>query len=153
MDVHTVAQRSHNMRRIRSKDTKPELVIRRAIHALGLRYRLHQRDLPGRPDLVFSSRRAIVFIHGCFWHGHGCSRSALPATRRVFWSGKIFDNQSRDARVLADLRAAGWRVLTVWECALRGLGKQPLPVVARRAQTFILGHEAELEISGNGEFI
>lgn len=120
VDVLTPAQRRLNMSRIRGKDTKPELLLRRGLHALGFRFRLHRRDLPGRPDLVFPSRRAVIFVHGCFWHGHGCPMCKMPATRPEFWRAKIAGNRSRDQKAVATLKAAGWRVLIVWECALRG---------------------------------
>ncbi len=98
VDVLTSEQRSFNMSRIRGRDTKPELTLRRGLHSLGLRFRLHRRDLPGRPDLVFASRRAVVFVHGCFWHGHDCPMCRLPATRPDFWATKIAGNRARDRR-------------------------------------------------------
>lgn len=107
------------MAAVRSKDTKPEMTLRKALHALGYRYRLHQRHLPGKPDLVFPARRCVIFVNGCFWHGHHCPAGALPATRREFWEEKIGQNRARDARNTAELEALGWRVLTVWECDLR----------------------------------
>jgi len=120
MDVLTPEQRRLNMSRIRGKDTRPELLLRRGLHARGLRYRLHAKHLPGRPDIVFPAYRAVILVHGCFWHGHGCPLSTLPATRREFWSAKISATAARDAKAMQALTAAGWRVLTVWECALRG---------------------------------
>jgi DNA mismatch endonuclease (patch repair protein) len=112
-------RRSALMARIRGKNTKPELVVRRLIHGLGYRYRLHRRDLPGTPDLIFPRYRAAVFVHGCFWHGHqGCRRATLPATRTEYWNAKIERNKARDWRAVAELEAAGWRVLTVLECSL-----------------------------------
>jgi DNA mismatch endonuclease, patch repair protein len=119
-DVLTPEQRRLNMSRIRGKDTKPELALRHGLHARGLRYRLHCKNLPGRPDMVFPRYCAVVLVHGCFWHGHDCSLFKLPATRREFWAAKIEGNRVRDARDLGSLAAAGWRVLTVWECALKG---------------------------------
>lgn len=106
------------MSRIRSKDTKPELVVRRLLHALGYRYVLHDRRLPGRPDLVFPGRRKVVFVHGCFWHGHACARGFRPKTNASFWSAKIEANKNRDARTVQALVAAGWSVKSVWECAI-----------------------------------
>ena len=117
VDVLTPEQRRLNMSRIRGKDTKPELMLRHGLHARGLRYRLHRKDLPGRPDMVFPRYRAAILVHGCFWHGHDCPLFKLPATRREFWAAKIEGNQARDARDIAGLAAAGWRVLVVWECA------------------------------------
>lgn len=105
---------------IRGKDTKPELLIRRGLHVLGFRYRLHAKDLPGKPDLVFPKHHAVIFVHGCFWHGHNCHLFKWPSTREDFWRKKITANRKNDAKHLAALRAEGWRVLVVWECALKG---------------------------------
>lgn len=104
------------MARVRAKDTKPELALRRALHAAGLRFRLHAKELPGRPDVVFRPAKLAIFVHGCFWHGHGCARAREPATRREYWGPKLAANRARDARDEAALRAAGWTVLTLWEC-------------------------------------
>lgn len=144
VDVHTTEQRSRNMSRVRAKNTRPELLLGRALHAAGLRYRLHAAKLPGRPDLVFPARRAVIFVHGCFWHGHECPRFQLPATRTVFWREKIEENHVRDARVAADLRGKGWRIFTVWECSLRGPVRRPLPVLVERIKNFLDEHEPEL---------
>lgn len=149
MDVHTPEQRSRNMSRVRGRDTKPELLLRRGLHAEGLRYRLHAKDLPGRPDLVFPARRAAVQVQGCFWHGHACPMFRLPATRTEFWAAKIAGNRARDVRTAGDLRDAGWRVLTVWECAVRGPARRPLAAVLARAKAFIAGDEAQAEICGD----
>jgi DNA mismatch endonuclease (patch repair protein) len=148
VDVHTPEQRSHNMRRVRSKGSKAELIVRRALHAAGLRYRLHRTDLPGSPDLVFSRQRAVVFIHGCFWHGHGCGRSRLPNTRRDFWSKKIEGNRARDRRVSGQLLEGGWRVLTVWECAIRGPGNRTLCSLTDQIMMFIAGEEVGGNLPG-----
>lgn len=122
-DVLTTEQRRLNMSRIRGKDTKPEMILRRGLHAMGFRYRLHRKGLPGKPDLVFPRYRAVIFVHGCFWHGHDCPMFKLPATRTEFWREKIVANQERDRAAIEALQAAGWRVLIVWECALRGSQK------------------------------
>lgn len=111
--------RSRIMRAVRQKDTRPELRLRRAIHAAGGRYRLHVRALPGSPDLVFPRRRLAVFVHGCFWHGHDCRAGRPPATRTDYWLPKLAENRRRDARKIAELRALGWRVEVVWECELK----------------------------------
>ncbi len=111
--------RSAQMALVRGKDTKPEFVVRRLVHSLGYRFRLHRRDLPGVPDLVFPRRRKVIFIHGCFWHRHGaptCWRSRLPKTRQSFWIPKLEANAVRDSVVEADLRKLGWDILVVWEC-------------------------------------
>ncbi|MFN3615185.1 MAG: very short patch repair endonuclease [Rubrimonas sp.] len=104
------------MARIGSKNTAPELAVRRAAHAAGFRFRLHRRDLPGTPDLVFPRFRAAIFVHGCFWHGHGCTKGRLPKSRADYWYPKIEANRARDAAKSASLDAAGWRVLTIWQC-------------------------------------
>lgn len=121
VDKLSAQARSENMRRIRSKDTGPEMIVRRAIHAAGLRYRLHMKGLPGRPDLVFTAKKVCVFVHGCFWHG--CSK-CIDGTRKVksntaFWSAKIEGNKARDERHQAALETDGWKVLTIWECDVR----------------------------------
>lgn len=125
VDVLTPAQRQFNMSRIRGKDTKPEMLLRRGLHASGFRFRLHRRDLPGRPDLVFPARRAVIFAHGCFWHGHACPMCRMPDTRREFWAAKITGTRSRDEAAENKLLLMGWRVLVVWECALRGPAQLP----------------------------
>jgi DNA mismatch endonuclease (patch repair protein) len=107
------------MAAIRGKDTKPEMLVRRAVHAAGFRYRLHQRDLPGRPDLVLTRLKTVVFVHGCFWHHHDCVKSQWPKTRREFWRKKIEANQARDVRTTYFLKTAGWHVEVIWECELK----------------------------------
>lgn len=120
VDTLTPDQRSRNMALIRSVDTRPELVVRRIAHAAGLRFRLHRRDLPGSPDLVFPKRGFVVFVHGCFWHRHaGCFRTTMPKTRTAFWAAKFDRNVARDRRDARRLRRAGWRVLVIWECQCR----------------------------------
>lgn len=113
------AVRSRMMAAIRGKHTKPEMVVRQALHGAGLRFRLHRRDLPGSPDIVFSPIKTVVFVHGCFWHHHQCVPRRWPKTRRAFWRSKILGNATRDQQTLHSLKAAGWRVETVWECELR----------------------------------
>ncbi len=110
-------RRSNNMRRIRSKDTAPELVVRRMVHSLGFRFRLHSKDLPGRPDLVFARLKSVILVHGCFWHSHpGCKETHVPKTRQEYWRPKLEGNRTRDAANKAKLKRLGWRVLVVWEC-------------------------------------
>lgn len=105
------------MANIRGKNTKPEIVVRRLLHKMGYRFRLHRKDLPGTPDIVFPGRKALIFVHGCFWHQHkGCRFAVLPVTRRSFWENKLSGNVSRDRRAVAALRRDGWRVSVVWEC-------------------------------------
>ncbi|MDD4890516.1 MAG: very short patch repair endonuclease [Phycisphaerae bacterium] len=120
MDNLTTKQRSRQMSLVRAKDTKPEMTVRRLVHALGYRYRLHVKDLPGCPDLVFPARRAVIFVHGCFWHQHRCPQgNRMPKSRRQFWKAKLSRNKARDSNRAQVLRRVGWRVLTVWECQLR----------------------------------
>lgn len=112
-------ERSENMRRVRGKDTLPELAVRRALHKAGFRFRLHRKDLPGRPDIFLPRHKLVVFVHGCFWHGHeGCKRATIPATRTEFWSAKIEANRRRDAAAEGALRSKGLRVVTLWQCQL-----------------------------------
>jgi DNA mismatch endonuclease (patch repair protein) len=120
VDVVDTATRSRMMAGILGKDTKPEMAVRRYLHACGYRYRLHRRDLPGKPDLVLSKYRLVIFVHGCFWHRHqGCMYATTPSNRRDFWEEKLNGNFLRDQKHIAKLRADGWRVLIVWECALK----------------------------------
>ena len=120
MDTLNPQQRSARMALVRSKDTKPELFVRRLVHGLGYRYRLHRRDLPGTPDLVFSGRGKVILVHGCFWHRHkDCALARLPRSRENFWLPKLEGNAARDARNLGALRRLGWGVMTIWECQLR----------------------------------
>jgi len=148
MDVHTPEQRSHNMTRIRGRDTKPEMLLRRGLHATGLRFRLHGKHLPGRPDLVFPRHSAVVMVHGCFWHGHECPMFRMPATRSEFWAAKIAANRARDLRAFEALRTSDWRVLTVWECAVRGPTRLPLTEVVSSSREFILSDESERVLQG-----
>lgn len=119
MDSLTHARRSANMSRIRSKDTKPEMLVRRLLHALGYRYRLHRRDLPGAPDLVFPSRQKVILVHGCFWHQHkGCIDGRLPKSHEDYWLPKLRRNVERDRRNIAKLQRRGWKVMKLWECEI-----------------------------------
>ena len=121
MDTFSPQQRSEIMRRVRSEDTKPEMTVRRLVHGRGFRYRLHVKDLPGHPDLVFPRTKKIVFVHGCYWHAHGCPASELPESHRDYWEAKLQRNAERDKRNLRELRKVGWDVFTVWECQTRNL--------------------------------
>lgn len=116
MDIVTPEQRSRIMSAVRQKNTKPEMAVRRLLHAMGYRYRLHAAELPGKPDVVFRSRRKAVFINGCFWHGHDCSKGHRPASRSDYWDAKIDRNVARDLDRIERLRTDGWDVLVVWEC-------------------------------------
>lgn len=118
-DVFTAEQRSAVMRRVHSKDTAPELCVRRAAHRLGLRYRLHVETLPGTPDLVFPKSKSVVFVHGCYWHQHGCPASVRPTSHQTYWNAKLDRNVVRDRTNIRLLTEQGWRVLIVWECETR----------------------------------
>jgi len=115
--------RSENMRRIKSRDTAPEMMVRRLVHGMGYRYRLHRADLPGKPDLVFAARRKVIFVHGCFWHMHGCKLSHTPGSNTGYWLPKLARNRKRDAEHAASLKSLGWKRLVIWECELRQLEK------------------------------
>lgn len=133
LDPLTVRERSERMSRIRSKDTKPEMLVRRIVHGLGYRYRLHASDLPGRPDLVFRPRRKVIFVHGCFWHRHeGCSRNRIPKSpeRQEFWRAKLDGNARRDRLNQAALREKGWDVLVIWECETKDVDRLVKEVTA-----------------------
>ena len=117
-DILTPRERSEMMSRIRSEDTKPELFVRRALHALGYRFRTHLREIPGTPDLVFSKRRMAIFVHGCFWHRHGCGKTYMPKSRQGFWQAKFAENVERDRRVQERLIHRGWRFFVTWECEI-----------------------------------
>lgn len=119
MDRLTPQRRSWLMSRIGSRNTGPELAVRSLLHRLGFRFRLHKRDLPGTPDIVLPGRRAVVFVHGCFWHGHACKRLGMPKSRAEYWLSKIDANRRRDIRNRRLLRSRGWRVITVWECEVK----------------------------------
>jgi len=135
MDRISAPRRSANMRSIRSKDTKPELRVRALLRKLGMTgYRLHRKDLPGRPDIAFIGRKKAIFVHGCFWHGHDCPEGRRrPASRQGYWLPKIAGNQARDARHAEALQAAGWDILLVWECDARSED------LGERLETFVLG--------------
>lgn len=126
-DIVPPATRSRMMAGIRGKNTAPELAVRKALFAAGLRFRLHRKDLPGRPDIVLGRRRIAIFVHGCFWHQHaGCRNAKMPATNREFWTEKLLANVRRDQRAVCELQNAGWRILIVWECSVRSTKDKPL---------------------------
>jgi DNA mismatch endonuclease (patch repair protein) len=136
------------MAAIRGRDTKPEIMIRKALHAAGLRYRLHAKDLPGRPDLVFSKYRAVLFVNGCFWHRHGCHRFKWPRTRSEFWQNKLGRNAANDERAIIALIQAGWRVGTVWECAVTGRTKLADNEMMRQLKGWIQSDLTTIAIEG-----
>jgi DNA mismatch endonuclease, patch repair protein len=131
-DIVSKEIRSRMMSGIRGKNTKPETIIRSALHAAGLRYRLHVAALPGKPDLVLPKYKTVIFVHGCFWHGHNCHLFKLPSTRTEFWSSKIEENRMRDTRVIERLESIGWRVGVIWECALKGKERRPISEVVEQ---------------------
>jgi len=142
------AQRSWNMSRIRKGDTEAEMLLRRALHSLGFRYALHKKDLPGSPDIALTKYRTVIFVHGCFWHGHNCYRAKIPSTRTDFWTKKIAGNRARDERVERTLALLGWRVIIVWECALRGSRRIGAQATAMRCASFLrCTEEMKIEIS------
>jgi DNA mismatch endonuclease (patch repair protein) len=119
-DVHTKEQRSYNMSRIKGKDTKPEMLVRKFLHAQGFRYKLHDKSLPGKPDIVLPKYKTVIFIHGCFWHGHNnCKYFTIPKTRTEWWRNKIETNKANDVKAVKALRKEGWKIITVWECKLK----------------------------------
>lgn len=123
-DKLTPARRSANMRAIRSKDMKPELLVRKLVHSLGYRFRLHRKDLPGKPDLVFLGRRKVIFVHGCFWHQHaGCREGRIPGSNQDYWRPKLERNQQRDRLHIENLQQLGWQVMIIWECETRDRAK------------------------------
>lgn len=122
-DVYSLEKRSAVMRRVKGKDTSPELKVRRLLRRLGVGYRLHRADLPGKPDIAMPGRKLALFVHGCFWHGHDCARGArMPKANRPYWEAKIARNRARDAANRAALEAMGWRTVTLWECELKDEG-------------------------------
>ncbi|MDH5179114.1 MAG: very short patch repair endonuclease [Gammaproteobacteria bacterium] len=128
-DTLTPAQRHKCMSLVKGKDTAPEFLIRKALFAEGFRYKLHDKSLPGKPDLVFPKYKAVIFIHGCFWHMHDCPAFSWPVTRKAFWKKKITGNAARDKKAVTALNDQGWRVLIVWECALKGKIRLPIDKV------------------------
>ncbi|MBY3441612.1 DNA mismatch endonuclease Vsr [Rhizobium laguerreae] len=149
MDIVDKATRSRMMSNIRGRDTRPEVMLRKALHRLGFRFRLHVKGLPGKPDIVLPKYRAAIFAHGCFWHRHhGCRFATSPATRAEFWNAKFMGNVERDGRVRDALNGAGWRVATVWECALRK--PQDAVVAAEVVAEWLSSEFVTLEI-GSGD--
>lgn len=136
---------------IRAKDTRPEMMVRSGLHARGFRYRLHDKRLPGSPDMVFPGRKAVIFIHGCFWHGHGCHLFRLPGTRQDFWKAKIEGNVKRDVAATTALVASGWRVLIIWECALKGRHRLSVPSLIDAAAAWLIDGPQQVTIRGEAD--
>lgn len=147
-DIVSTAVRSRMMSGIRSTNTKPEMILRKGLHRLGFRFRLHDRRLPGSPDLVLPKHGAVLFAHGCFWHGHDCHLFRLPSTRTDFWLAKINRNREVDARSHASLRDQEWRVGVVWECALKGRTRLSLEDVIDTCSEWLQSDQPELEVRG-----
>jgi len=147
-DVHDKTIRSKNMAAVSGKNTKPELLIRKSLHKLGFRYRLHDKKLPGKPDLVLPKYKAVIFVNGCFWHHHDCHLFTWPATRKDFWRTKIEGNRARDIEAVKKLRSMGWRVLTIWECSLKGKSRLPMDALTSIVSKWIKGDSTEPEIRG-----
>ena len=142
MDTVDSATRSRIMARVGQKDTDPEMRLRRALHNIGLRYRLHDRNLPGSPDIVFPRFGAVLFVHGCFWHRHGCKATTTPASNAEFWRNKFEENMARDRRNVEALLNLGWRVAVVWECSLKGRTADPGGVAELVRQWLLSPHGA-----------
>lgn len=149
VDVLTKEQRQLNMKNIKGRDTKPELLIRQELHRRGLRFRLNVPNLPGRPDLVFPRHKVAIFIHGCFWHGHDCPMFHLPETRREFWRRKIEATKLRDLKVHMELLDLDWRILTVWECSMRGKNRLSTHSLIDSCVRFIYSHAKIQVLRGN----
>ncbi len=147
VDVFDKAKRSQIMASITAKDTKPEIMIRKALHRKGYRFRLHSRALPGTPDLTFRKFNAVIMVNGCFWHGHDCALFRMPATNRKFWSDKITNNKRRDQKVRAELLDLGWRVLIVWECSMKGKQRTDFEDLILTIENWLLSDQGELELS------
>jgi DNA mismatch endonuclease (patch repair protein) len=149
VDVLTKNQRRLNMSRIRNKDTAPELWLRSGLHRRGFRFRLHRKDLPGRPDLTLSKYKSAIFVNGCFWHGHGCPMFKIPATRQEFWTAKIKTNRDRDASAISTLAAMGWRTFVLWECALKGPRRKPEEAILEEISLWLNGNNAQGTLQGD----
>lgn len=147
-DIVPADVRSRMMAGIRGTNTKPEMLLRKGLHALGFRFRLHDRALPGKPDIVLPRYRAVIFAHGCFWHGHDCHLFKWPSTRPEFWQTKIARNREVDARSETALAGAGWRQAIVWECALKGRTRLPIDDVLAQCAEWLRSGEPQLEIRG-----
>lgn len=147
-DIVDAKTRSRMMSAIRSKDTGPELTVRRELFRRGFRYRIHYAKLPGRPDIVLPKYRAVIMVNGCFWHGHGCRLSKLPATRTEFWKHKIDGNRARDRARVRNYLDLGWKVMLVWECAIRGRGPDAVKQLGEKLEHWLITSCYVAEIDG-----
>ena len=150
MDVHDTETRSRNMKAIKSRDTKPEMVVRRLLHQHGYRYRVSPAYLPGKPDIWLAKWNTVIFINGCFWHKHDCKMFRLPATRQDYWRSKLEGNKARDQAKTQKLISSGKKVLVIWECALRGSQAIPPPMLLQLIRTFLLTRFKQAEITTEG---
>ncbi len=148
IDIVDKKTRSRMMSGIQGKNTKPEVMVRKALFAEGFRYRLHDKNLPGKPDLVFPRYRAVILINGCFWHLHGCHLFKWPSSRPEFWKQKLEGNKTRDLRNIERLKQQDWRVLVIWECAVKGKQRLPFEDVIHRTSEWLRGNANWLEITG-----
>jgi DNA mismatch endonuclease (patch repair protein) len=148
-DIVSPETRRRMMQNIRGKDTTPEIILRKGLHGLGFRFRLHDKKLPGKPDLVFPKYRAVVFVHGCFWHGHGCHMFKWPKTREKFWFDKINHNKKVDETNIRLLRQDGWRVCIVWECSIRGRYRYKIEDVLQMCSNWLRSDNTFYEIEAN----
>ena len=150
VDVHNKESRHKNMAAIRGKNTKPERYVRRRLASLGFRYRINVKGLPGTPDIVLKKHKAIILVNGCFWHGHQCHLFKLPKTRTEFWKNKIQSSITRDKKVLSELTCLGWRVLSIWECSLKGPKRLTEEELSERLEEWLLSSSCNSEITSNG---
>ncbi len=147
-DVASSETRRQMMSGIQGKDTKPEIIVRKALHGRGFRYRLHVKSLPGKPDLIFPKYNAVLQVNGCFWHGHNCHLFKWPSTRADFWRNKILGNKERDAKNKFELEKLGWRVLTIWECAVKGKHRQPIDILIEQIAEWLVLKKNSNEVRG-----
>lgn len=150
MDIHSPEKRSFNMSRIRGKNTRPEMTIRQWLWKNGYRYRLHRKDLAGKPDIVLPRYKAVILVHGCFWHRHGCKATTTPASRTEFWLTKFQENVNRDKRNIQDLVNKGWRVMVIWECTLRGKTAS-LELIGNQISKFLVSDTCFIESKQQGD--
>lgn len=147
-DVVDSKTRSRMMSGIRGKDTEPELIIRKKLHALGFRYKLHDKKLPGKPDMVFPKYKAVIFVNGCFWHGHNCHLFKWPSSREEFWRNKITRTQEKDKENIEKLLQGGWRILQIWECAIKGKERLSIDEIIEKTAFWLKSSQLELDIRG-----
>lgn len=150
-DIVDQATRSRMMSGISSKNTKAEVEIRKKLFSLGYRYRIHDSKLPGKPDIIMARFKAVIFIHGCFWHAHNCVLFKLPSTRRAFWKNKLKRNSQKDTENNKELKKMGWRIMTVWECSFRGAGKkreEQIDIIANKIVNWVHSSKRQIEIKG-----